>query len=108
MNRLGLVGVLVTGLMGTLYATDPSFDCHIAKPNSIESVICSSALLSALDREMARLYKLARFPASGPRVEAVRTDSSVRWMSHRASSTACKPSSTCPTAPYASANSPSK
>jgi membrane-bound inhibitor of C-type lysozyme len=48
MNRLALVGVLVAGLMGTVYAADPSFDCQMAKPNSIESVICSSALLSAL------------------------------------------------------------
>ena len=62
MNRLALAGALVVGLIASVYAADPSFDCQKAKPNSIESVICSSEQLSALDREMVRLYKLATAP----------------------------------------------
>ena len=82
MNKLALAGMLVAGLMGTIYAADPSFDCHKAKPNSIESIICSSELLSALDREMVRLYKLATAPGSGARADAEKKEK-MAWLKER-------------------------
>jgi uncharacterized protein len=41
-------------------AAAPSFGCRKAKPASIEGVICHSSLLSALDRETERLYRLTQ------------------------------------------------
>ena len=82
MSRLALAVVLVAGLMGTIYAADPSFDCHKAKVHSIESVIRSSELLSALDREMGRLYKLATAPGSGARADAVMKEQ-MAWLKGR-------------------------
>ncbi len=82
MSRLALAVVLVAGLMGTIYAADPSFDCHKAKVHSIESVIRSSELLSALDREMGRLYKLATAPGSGARADAVMKEQ-MAWLKER-------------------------
>ena len=42
----------------------PSFDCAKMRPDSVEPLICRTPLLSALDAEMARLYRLARWGAS--------------------------------------------
>ncbi len=44
-------------------APAPSFDCAKAKPDSVELLICKTPLLTALDAEMARLYRLARWGA---------------------------------------------
>ncbi len=41
------------------YAATPSFDCSKAD-SSAETLICKDETLAALDREMARLYRLAR------------------------------------------------
>ncbi|MGQ0811664.1 MAG: MliC family protein [Nitrospiraceae bacterium] len=79
MNHLTLAGSLVAGLIGTVYAADPSFDCRQVKPSSIESVICGSPQLSSLDREMVRLYKLATGPASGASVEEAKQEHMV-WL----------------------------
>ena len=44
-------------------AQAPSFDCAKARPDSVELLICKTPLLTALDAEMARLYRLARWGA---------------------------------------------
>jgi uncharacterized protein YecT (DUF1311 family) len=82
MNRPALAGLLFAGLMGAIYAADPSFDCHKTKVNSIESVICSSELMSALDRKMVRLYKLATATGSGARADTVKKEQ-VAWLKER-------------------------
>ena len=49
----------------TAQAADPSFDCARAE-HEIETLICGDARLAALDREIARLYGLAR---NGPHMD---------------------------------------
>jgi uncharacterized protein len=44
-------------------AEAPSFDCAKARPDSVETLICRTPQLTALDAEMARLYGRARWGA---------------------------------------------
>lgn len=45
----------------------PSFDCSKVEPGSMPEIVCQDALLATLDRELARLYKLAVDSVSGAR-----------------------------------------
>ena len=54
---LGLAAALMAG--APALAADPSFDCATAESDA-EREVCSSDALSELDRELARLYALAR------------------------------------------------
>ncbi|MEM8728271.1 MAG: MliC family protein [Pseudomonadota bacterium] len=57
--------------MASTSQAQPSFDCAAAT-HAAEKAICASADLSAMDRELARLYDLAR---AGPNMTADRADS---------------------------------
>lgn len=61
-----LAGGVVLAVAALAAAAGPVATCAGARPRSIEALVCGSPLLTALDAETARLYRLA----TGPR-EAV-------------------------------------
>lgn len=61
-----LVFVLAAALPGPVLAATPSFDCAKAE-TSAEKAVCADPGLAALDREAARLYRLA---LNGPHMTA--------------------------------------
>lgn len=63
---LALGFVVAAALAGPVLAATPSFDCAKAE-TSAEEAVCADAGLAALDREVARLYRLA---LNGPHMTA--------------------------------------
>lgn len=68
-NRPAVLCALALAAAAPAYAADPSFDCAKAE-HEIETLICRDDRLAALDREIARLYALAR---TGPHMDAARS-----------------------------------
>lgn len=52
--------LLLTLPLSNLQAAGPSFDCSQVEDGSIEQQICQSESLSAMDRQMAEVYKAAQ------------------------------------------------
>ncbi len=74
--------VALHGVTAWAGATGPSFDCEAVEPESIEVLICADAPLSALDREMARIYKIALSVTEGEAKNYLRDDQSY-WLTRR-------------------------
>jgi len=62
-----LAGGVVLVVAKLAAAAGPVATCAGARPRSIEALVCASSLLTALDAETARLYRLA----TGPREPVV-------------------------------------
>ena len=74
--RLGLglcLGLMLLAVPAS--AAEPSFDCAKAE-HEVETLICADERLAALDREVARLYALAR---TGPNMDEERAARLAAW-----------------------------
>lgn len=93
------VATLLHGAIAWAEGTGPSFDCAAAEPGSIEMLICADAPLSALDREMARIYKTALAVAEGGAKNYLRDDQRY-WLTRREKCLDVQAASDCATGLY--------
>ena len=59
MQRLSCLGASLLLVASNAQAQGPSYDCSKVEQGSIEALVCQSAELSALDRQMAEIYAAA-------------------------------------------------
>ena len=88
MHRIAVLIAFAT-FSGAALADDTA-DCKNVSPKSIDLVICKSAMLSALDTELNRVYALATGPTSGGTASTVRSQQAP-WLATRS---ACMKSKT--------------
>jgi len=93
MHRLAwLIGMIA--LSGAARADDAGAACNNAPPGSVERVICSSPLLTALDAEMNRLYALATGPRGGTPAAEIRNQQQP-WHAERSACLKAKARAAC-------------
>jgi uncharacterized protein len=80
MHRIAVL-IATAALSGAALADDPAA-CNGAPPKSIELVICKSAMLSALDIEVNRVYALATGPFGGGTSTIIRSQQAP-WLATR-------------------------